>query len=72
MDIYRVYEVSYGVLEEIAFVEGKENVKEYLESCNKWNKDSNIIYFAEKIKVEKWDKKERESRNRFPFLFLVY
>ena len=53
MDIYRVYEVSYGILEEIAFIEGKENVKEYLESCNRWNKDSNIIYFAEKIKVEK-------------------
>lgn len=35
MDIYRVYEVNYGVLEEIAFVEGKENVKEYLESCNR-------------------------------------
>ena len=50
--IYRVFEVNYGVLNEIAFVKGKENVKEYLESCNKWNKDSNIIYFAEEIKVE--------------------
>lgn len=52
-DIYRIYEVNYGMLEEIAFVKGKENMKEYLELCNKWNKDSNIIYFAEKIKIEK-------------------
>lgn len=40
-------------LNEIAFVKSKESMKEYLESCNKWNKDNNIIYFAEKIKIEK-------------------
>lgn len=52
-DIYRIYEVNHGILEEIAFVEGKESMKKYLESCNKWNNDNNIIYFAEKIKIEK-------------------
>lgn len=52
-DIYRIYEVNHGILEEIAFIEGKENMKEYLESCNKWNEDRDIIYFAEKIKIEK-------------------
>ena len=53
VDIYRIYEVNHGVLNEIAFVEGDETVKEYLESCNKWNNDRDIIYFAEKIKIEK-------------------
>ena len=53
VDIYRIYEVNHGVLNEIAFVEGGETVKEYLESCNKWNNDKDIIYFAEKIKIEK-------------------
>ena len=52
-DIYRIYEVNHGILNEIAFVEGKESMKEYLESCNKWNEDRDIIYFAEKIKIEK-------------------
>lgn len=52
-DIYRIYEVNHGILEEIAFIEGEENMREYLESCNRWNKDSDIIYFAEKIKIEK-------------------
>lgn len=52
-NIYRIYEVNHGVLNEIAFVEGDETVKEYLESCNKWNNDKDIIYFAEKIKIEK-------------------
>lgn len=52
-DIYRIYEVNHGMLKEIAFVEGEKNMKEYLKSCNKWNEDSDIIYFAEKIKIEK-------------------
>ena len=52
-DIYRIYKVNHGILEEIAFIEGKKNMKEYLESCNRWNKDRDIIYFAEKIKIEK-------------------
>ena len=52
-DIYRIYEVNYSILEEIAFVEGEKSMKEYLESCNRWNKDSDIIYFAERIKIEK-------------------
>lgn len=51
-DIYRIYEANHGVLNEIAFVRGGESVKEYLESCNRWNKDKEIIYFAEKIKIE--------------------
>jgi len=52
-DIYRIYEVNHGILNEIAFVRSKESMKEYLESCNKWNEDRDIIYFAEKIKIEK-------------------
>lgn len=51
-DIYRVYEVNHGVLNEIAFVKGKENMEAYLNSCCKWNKDNEIIYFSEKIKIE--------------------
>jgi len=52
-DIYRIYEVNHGILNEIVFIRSKESMKEYLESCNKWNEDNNIIYFAEKIKIEK-------------------
>ena len=52
-DIYRIYEVNHGILNEIAFVESEKSMREYLESCNKWNKDRDIIYFAEKIKIEK-------------------
>jgi len=52
-DVYRIYEVNKGNLNEIAFVLGKESMKEYLESCNRWNEDKNIIYFSEKIKIEK-------------------
>ena len=52
-DIYRIYEVNHGILNEIAFIRSKESMKEYLESCNRQNSDKDIIYFAEKIKIEK-------------------
>ena len=52
--IYRIYQVNHGIMNEIAFVEGKESTDEYLESCNRWNEDKeNIFYFAEPIKIEK-------------------
>jgi len=34
-DIYRIYEVNHGILNEIAFIRSKESMKEYLESCNR-------------------------------------
>lgn len=51
--IYRIYEVNHGVKNEIAFVEGKESMEAYLESCNRWNEDREILYFSEPIKIEK-------------------
>lgn len=52
--IYRIYEVNYGVKNEIAFVKSKESMEAYLESCNRWNENKeNILYFAEPIKIEK-------------------
>lgn len=52
--IYRVFEVNHGIKNEIVFIEGKESMEAYLESCNKWNEDKkNILYFAESIKIEK-------------------
>ena len=52
-NVYRIYEINHGTVNEIAFILGEKSKEEYLESCNKWNKDKDIFYFAEKIKIEK-------------------
>ena len=51
-DIYRIFELNNGILYEIAFVKSKNSTKFYLESSNLHNKDTNVSYFAQKIKVE--------------------
>ena len=51
-DIYRIFEFNNGILYEIAFVKSKDSTKFYLESSNLHNKDTNVSYFAQKIKVE--------------------
>lgn len=51
-DIYRIFELNNGILYEIAFVKSKDSTKFYLESSNLHNTDTNVSYFAQKIKVE--------------------
>ena len=55
IDIYRIFECHQGILSELAFVT-VDNVSDYLESCNKYNTDSDTFYFASVIKIEKWIK----------------
>lgn len=51
-NIYRIFEVKDGILNEIAFVSNKESANFYLKSCYYHEKNDNIFYFAEKINVE--------------------
>ena len=51
-DIYRIFECRHGVLTELVFIM-KESVQDYLDSCNKHNKDENTFYFAELVNIEK-------------------
>lgn len=52
LKIFRIFEIRNDFLFELAFVANEEIAKEYLESCNRHNKDKNVSYFAEEIKVE--------------------
>ena len=45
-DIYRIFEFKNGILEEIAFVKGKESTLFYLESSNSHKEDAETFYFA--------------------------
>lgn len=51
-DIYRVFECRDGELQEIAFINGVSNVKDYLKVSYELNKEPDTFYFAIKIKVD--------------------
>lgn len=52
-DIYRIIECHAGVFQEIAFVAGFENAKDYLKTCYSLTQNEpDRFYFAIKIKVE--------------------
>lgn len=51
--IYRLCEYCDGYISQIAFVEGKENAIEFLNSCNSHNENDNVFYFAIEIQIER-------------------
>lgn len=51
--VYRLCEYRDGFINEIAFVEGKENAIEFLNSCNSHNEEDNVFYFAVPIQIER-------------------
>lgn len=53
-DIYRIIECRAGSCEEIAFVEGEQNTKTYLQASYALTEsEPDVFYFAIKIQVER-------------------
>ena len=51
-DIFRIFECQSGFIQEMAFVQGIESVKQYLKISYDLTNDPDTFYFAVRIKVE--------------------
>ena len=51
-EIFRIFQVRDGNIQEIAFVADKQSTQFYLQSCNSHNDDEEVSYFAQKLQIE--------------------